>query len=118
MWTALLTTLPVTYLPLPAGRMNIGVSCYARPEHVLLSERAFAHPAILAQQLLHELCHQRLYLCQELPPPSSPAPLKSPAPCPVCGSRSTWPPLRNEGLTHLDDYLHSRRTLLTAARPT
>jgi len=36
------------------------------PQHVLLAEAAFVSERELREQLVHELCHQWLYLVQEL----------------------------------------------------
>ncbi|KOT64390.1 MULTISPECIES: aKG-HExxH-type peptide beta-hydroxylase [Streptomyces] len=138
-WAVLLTALPVAYLPLPADRTGISASCFAWPQHVLLSERAFAHPAVLAEQILHELCHQWLYLCQELIPLQRPGPLpritlpsgtggRSPAELlgaahVTCALTRLWPwlevaaPLRDERLAQLRTYLRGCRSLLSAARP-
>lgn len=139
-WEPLLRALPLTYLPMPPDRpRSISASCFAWPQYILLAEPAFASRAVLAEQLLHETCHQWLYLCEELAPlqhpgcthritlPSgtgdrSPAELLGAAHV-AHGLHRLWPRLdiptsiRERRLDHLASYTSGCRTLISAARP-
>ncbi|MFJ4623634.1 aKG-HExxH-type peptide beta-hydroxylase [Streptomyces sp. NPDC088812] len=138
-WAPLLRSLPLTYLPMPAGRSSISASCFAWPQHILLSGAAFTDPAILAEQALHETCHQWLYLCEELAPlqqpgctqrvtlPSgtsgrSPAELLGAAHV-TRGLARLWPlldvpgPVRDRRLAHLTAYTRGCLDLVAANRP-
>lgn len=44
----------------------ISCSCYAWPQHVFLSPAAFSSDAELREQVIHEICHNWLYLIEEL----------------------------------------------------
>ncbi|KOG64001.1 hypothetical protein ADK76_10800 [Streptomyces griseoflavus] len=138
-WSTLLNTLPVTYLPLPAAHAGSSASCFAWPQHILLADRAFTSSAILAEQVLHELCHQWLYLCEELVPVQRPGSLprftlpsgtagRSPAEVlgaahVTCALARLWPrlavpaPVRDRRLARLDAYQRGCRALLTDTRP-
>lgn len=61
-----LVRLPIRFLQLRDGGRAIGASCYAWPQHVLLGDDAFASPAELAEQVLHEVSHNWLYLVEEI----------------------------------------------------
>ena len=138
-WAPLLRALPLTYLPMPAGRGSVSASCFAWPQHILLADAAFDDPAVLAEQTLHETFHQWLYLCEELTPlqqpgctqrvtlPSgtsgrSPAELLGAAHV-TCGLARLWPLLdvpphvRDRRLTHLATYIDGCRDLITDNRP-
>jgi HEXXH motif-containing protein len=138
-WAPLLRALPFTYLPMPAGRSSVSASCFAWPQHILLSDAAFDDPAILAEQILHETFHQWLYMCEELRPlqqpdctqrvtlPSgtrgrSPAELLGAAHV-TCGLARLWPLLdvptraRDRRLAHLTAYTGGCRDLIAASRP-
>jgi HEXXH motif-containing protein len=58
--------LPLRFLHLDDGGRAIGASCYAWPQHILLGDDAFASPSELAEQVLHEVSHNWLYLIEEL----------------------------------------------------
>ncbi|MEU0030834.1 HEXXH motif-containing putative peptide modification protein [Streptomyces sp. NPDC006335] len=64
-WKPLLQ-LPVRFLRLDDANGAIGASCYAWPQHILLGDDAFASPCELAEQVLHEISHNWLYLVEEL----------------------------------------------------
>ncbi|MET7487662.1 HEXXH motif-containing putative peptide modification protein [Streptomyces sp. NPDC005538] len=138
-WAPLLRALPLTYLPMPAGRAGVSASCFAWPQHILFAEAAFDDPAVLAEQTLHETFHQWLYLCEELTPlqqpgctqrvtlPSgtsnrSPAELLGAAHV-TCGLARLWPlldvprPVRDRRLAHLSAYTRSCRDLIADNRP-
>jgi hypothetical protein len=63
-WQPLLA-LPVRFLELWPPTGAISASCWAWPQHVLLAADAFATPTQLREQVVHELCHQWLYLIEE-----------------------------------------------------
>jgi len=66
-WRALLA-LPVRYARLyPAGGA-ISASSRDWPQHVLLADEAFATSRELAEQVMHELAHQWLYLIEDIWP--------------------------------------------------
>ncbi|MER0477246.1 HEXXH motif-containing putative peptide modification protein [Streptomyces sp. Edi2] len=138
-WDPLLRALPLTYLPMPDGRTSISASCFAWPQHILLATEAFDRGYVLAEQVLHEMFHQWLYLCEELVPlqhpgctrritlPSgtsgrSPAELLGAAHV-LHGLTRLWPllrvpgPVRDQRLAHLDTYRTGCRHLLDEARP-
>lgn len=74
-WQVLLD-LPVRYALLHPSRGAISASSRDWPQHVLLADQAFATSRELAEQLLHELAHQWLYLIQDIWPlqrPGAPA---------------------------------------------
>jgi hypothetical protein len=74
-WQVLLD-LPVRYALLHQARGAISASSRDWPQHVLLADQAFATSRELAEQLLHELAHQWLYLIEDIWPlqhPSAPA---------------------------------------------
>jgi hypothetical protein len=64
-WSQLLE-LPVRYALLQPADGAISASSRAWPQHVLLAPEAFATAPELAEQVLHELAHQWLYLIQEV----------------------------------------------------
>lgn len=61
-----LVRLPIRFLQLRDSGRAIGASCYAWPQHVLLGDDAFASSAELAEQVLHEVSHNWLYLVEEI----------------------------------------------------
>ncbi|MFI0813817.1 aKG-HExxH-type peptide beta-hydroxylase [Streptomyces echinatus] len=138
-WAPLLRALPLTYLPMLAGRASVSASCFAWPQHILFSDAAFDDPAVLAEQTLHETFHQWLYLCEELTPlqqpgcthrvtlPSgtsgrSPAELLGAAHV-TCGLARLWPlldvpgPVRDRRLGHLVAYTGGCLDLIADNRP-
>jgi hypothetical protein len=64
-WADLLR-LPVRYALLHPPNGAISASSRAWPQHVLLAGEAFTSGRELREQLVHELCHQWLYLIQEV----------------------------------------------------
>jgi hypothetical protein len=64
-WEPLLR-LPVRYALLHPSQGAISASSRAWPQHVLLADAAFATHDELREQIVHELCHQWLYLIQEV----------------------------------------------------
>jgi hypothetical protein len=66
-WQVLLD-LPVRYARLHPARGAISASSRDWPQHVLLADEAFATSRELAEQLLHELAHQWLYLIEDIWP--------------------------------------------------
>lgn len=74
-WRALLA-LPVRYARLHPAQGAISASSRAWPQHVLLADEAFTTGRELAEQMLHELAHQWLYLIEDIWPlqrPGGPA---------------------------------------------
>ncbi len=71
-WRALLA-LPVRYARLYPANGAISASSRDWPQHVLLAEEAFATGRELAEQALHELAHQWLYMIEDLWPLQRPA---------------------------------------------
>jgi hypothetical protein len=72
-WQALLT-LPVRYARLYPARGAISASSRDWPQHVLLADEAFATGRELAEQVMHELAHQWLYLIEDIWPLQRPSP--------------------------------------------
>ena len=66
-WTHLLA-IPLRFGATPPGWGSISASAFAWPQHIWLSKRAFATAAGLAEQVLHEISHQWLYLIEEIVP--------------------------------------------------
>lgn len=66
-WVALLR-LPVRFALLDPPNGAISASSRMWPQHVLLAEEAFATARELTEQVVHELCHQWLYLIEEVWP--------------------------------------------------
>jgi hypothetical protein len=66
-WRELLA-LPVRYARLSPAGGAISASSRDWPQHVLLAEEAFATGQELAEQVLHELAHQWLYLIEDIWP--------------------------------------------------
>lgn len=66
-WAKLLR-IPLRFGATPPGWKSISASAFAWPQHIWLSQRAFATGAGLAEQVLHELSHQWLYLIEEIAP--------------------------------------------------
>ncbi|MGH3867796.1 MAG: aKG-HExxH-type peptide beta-hydroxylase [Pseudonocardiaceae bacterium] len=64
-WTPLLR-LPVRFALLYPSNGAISASSRSWPQHVLLSDEAFSSDTELREQLVHELCHQWLYLIEEV----------------------------------------------------
>jgi hypothetical protein len=64
-WEPLLR-LPVRFALLEPPNGAISASSRMWPQHVLLAEEAFATARELAEQVVHELCHQWLYLIEEV----------------------------------------------------
>jgi len=63
-WRMLLA-LPVRYARLYPGHGAISASSRDWPQHVLLADEAFTTGRELAEQVLHELAHQWLYLIED-----------------------------------------------------
>ncbi|MFC7582401.1 hypothetical protein ACFQYP_00325 [Nonomuraea antimicrobica] len=61
-----LVRLPVRFLLLDTEDGAISASCRDWPQHILLANMAFAHYRELREQVTHELCHQWLYMIQEV----------------------------------------------------
>ncbi|MGP3959574.1 aKG-HExxH-type peptide beta-hydroxylase [Nonomuraea sp. 3N208] len=61
-----LVRLPVRFLLLDTNDGAISASCRDWPQHVLLAPVAFANCRELREQVTHELCHQWLYMIQEV----------------------------------------------------
>ena len=66
-WAGLMN-LPVRFGIAPVEWKSVSSSSFAWPQHIWLSARAFASPEVLAEQLVHEISHQWLYLIEELTP--------------------------------------------------
>jgi hypothetical protein len=66
-WRALLA-LPVRYARLHPAHGAISASSRDWPQHVLLADEAFATGRELAEQVMHELAHQWLYLIEDIWP--------------------------------------------------
>ncbi|MEW1550531.1 aKG-HExxH-type peptide beta-hydroxylase [Streptomyces tsukubensis] len=66
-WKGLMR-LPVVYHLLEQGSRSLSASSYLWPQQILLSEAAFESDEVLADLVLHEMCHQWLYLIEELWP--------------------------------------------------
>lgn len=74
-WEVLLA-LPIRYARLHPARGAISASSRDWPQHVLLADEAFTTSRELAEQLIHELAHQWLYLIEDIWPlqrPGAPA---------------------------------------------
>ena len=78
-WQVLLA-LPVRYARLYPANGAISASSRDWPQHVLLAEEAFATSRELAEQVLHELAHQWLYLIEDICPLQLPAAATLPLP--------------------------------------
>lgn len=63
-WNGLLD-LPLTVLRLRAGEAT-SCSSYGVPQHVFLSDSAFTQSVELEEFLLHEICHNWMYLVEEV----------------------------------------------------
>ncbi|WP_219505286.1 aKG-HExxH-type peptide beta-hydroxylase [Nonomuraea ceibae] len=61
-----LVRLPSRFLLLDSDDGAISASCRDWPQYVLLAPAAFAHRRELREQVTHELCHQWLYMIQEV----------------------------------------------------
>ncbi|MFD5856068.1 hypothetical protein [Streptomyces chartreusis] len=61
-----LMALPMAYHLLEKGDMSLSASTYLWPQQILLSDAAFDNRQSLDELLLHEWCHQWLYLMEEL----------------------------------------------------
>lgn len=66
-WEPLLR-LPVRFALLHPPNGAISASSHAWPQHVLLADEAFSTGSELREQVVHELCHQWLYLIEEVWP--------------------------------------------------
>ena len=66
-WEPLLR-LPVRFALLYPPNGAISASSHAWPQHVLLAGEAFSTARELGEQVVHELCHQWLYLIEEVWP--------------------------------------------------
>jgi hypothetical protein len=64
-WWALMS-LPINFLKLMGSNQGISASIDALPQHVFLSEDAFRSEKELCEQVLHETCHNWLYLISEV----------------------------------------------------
>lgn len=61
-----LVGLPVVFSLLSPANGAISASSRRWPQQVLLADEAFVSPVELREQVVHELCHQWLYLIEEL----------------------------------------------------
>ena len=63
---------PMLDLPLVVRELHnstaIACSCYAIPQHIFLGEGCFVTHAELAEQFIHELAHNWMYLIEEIAP--------------------------------------------------
>ena len=66
-WEPLLR-LPVRFALMYPLNGAISASSHAWPQHVLLADEAFSTARELSEQVVHELCHQWLYLIEEVWP--------------------------------------------------
>ncbi|GIG60591.1 hypothetical protein Lfu02_49630 [Longispora fulva] len=66
-WAPLLA-LPVEYWHLPASSGAVSASAPFWPQRIFLSRQIMADPAEVHEQVLHEWCHQWLYLIEEVWP--------------------------------------------------
>ncbi len=62
-----LILLPVRYHRLSSADA-IGCSCYATPQRVFLTDAAFSTTQELCEQIIHEHCHNWMYLVEEVMP--------------------------------------------------
>ncbi|MFC9472698.1 HEXXH motif-containing putative peptide modification protein [Nocardia sp. NPDC056952] len=60
--------LPVIFVQLPSDSRAISASAPHWPQHVMLAPAAFATLDELREQVVHEFCHQWLYLLEEVCP--------------------------------------------------
>lgn len=60
--------LPVRFLLLPADSKAISASAPHWPQHIMLSHDAFGSAGELREQVVHEFCHQWMYLLEEVCP--------------------------------------------------
>jgi hypothetical protein len=60
--------LPVRFLRLPETSRAISASAPHWPQHIMLSPAAFVTISELREQVVHEFCHQWLYLLEEVCP--------------------------------------------------
>ncbi|MGV9679182.1 aKG-HExxH-type peptide beta-hydroxylase [Nocardia sp. NPDC003482] len=60
--------LPVRFLQLPTDSRAISSSAPHWPQHIMLAPAAFASDEELREQVVHEFCHQWLYLLEEVCP--------------------------------------------------
>jgi hypothetical protein len=63
-----LMRLPVVFGWMPPERTSVSASSFAAPQHIWLAAAAFSSAAVLAEQVLHEMSHQWVYLIEELIP--------------------------------------------------
>jgi len=61
-----LFTVPLRFRLLEDDSGALGCSCYAFPQHIFLAPRAFSNRIELAEQLVHECCHNWMYMLEEL----------------------------------------------------
>jgi HEXXH motif-containing protein len=60
--------LPIRFLLLPADSKAISASAPHWPQHIMLSRAAFESADELREQVVHEFCHQWMYLLEEVCP--------------------------------------------------
>ncbi|MFI8977456.1 aKG-HExxH-type peptide beta-hydroxylase [Nocardia asteroides] len=60
--------LPVRFLRLPDDSSAISASAPHWPQHIMLARAAFATTDELREQVVHEFCHQWMYLLEEVCP--------------------------------------------------
>ncbi|MER8103251.1 HEXXH motif-containing putative peptide modification protein [Kitasatospora sp. NPDC094016] len=65
-WSVLLEALPTRFLLLSTGNGAVSASSFLWPQHVFLAPAAFESTAALREFVVHEMCHQWLYLIEEL----------------------------------------------------
>ncbi|MET7573385.1 HEXXH motif-containing putative peptide modification protein [Streptomyces sp. NPDC005492] len=63
-----LMELPMRYHLLEQGDTSLSASTYLWPQQILLGDAAFDNSQALDELLVHEMCHQWLYLIEELWP--------------------------------------------------
>lgn len=65
MWTPLLWSLPMRYARIASGT-SLSASSFWWPQHILLGAETLASELEMREHVLHEHCHQWLYLVEEL----------------------------------------------------
>lgn len=61
-----LVSLPIEFLKLTDSTHGISASVDVLPQHIFLSDQAFITDDELCEQILHELCHNWMYLISEV----------------------------------------------------
>ncbi|MGN5633251.1 aKG-HExxH-type peptide beta-hydroxylase [Streptomyces sp. AC154] len=64
-WTPLLSSLPMRYARIASGA-SLSASSFWWPQHILLGAETLASDLEMREHVLHEHCHQWLYLIEEL----------------------------------------------------